>query len=130
MTGKRYYQKDYDEKYYIFDSKTLPESEFDERVEYDGYDVFADSLTGSEIIGLLNENEQLKKENKELKFDNDIKFWKLQFMEVQNSTQLIMHELSLAIDAGYTISDDFQKYLDGLKEQNKKNIEKAERLGI
>ena len=72
----------------------------------------------------------LKKENEELKSDNDIKFWKLQFMKVHNSSQLIMHELSLAIDAGYTISDDFQKYLDGLKEQNKKNIEKAERLGI
>lgn len=79
---------------------------------------------------IVDENEQLKKENKELKFDNDIKFWKLQFMKEYNSHQLIMHELSLAIDAGYTISDDFQKYLDSLREQNKKNIEKAERLGI
>ena len=63
MTENRYYKKDWEESYYIFDSKTLPESEFEERVEYEGYDVFADSLTGSEIIDLLNENEQLKKEN-------------------------------------------------------------------
>jgi len=130
MTENRYYKKDWGESYYIFDSNTISEDEFEERVEYEGYDVFADSLTVSEIIDLLNENEQLKKENRELKSDNDIKFWKLQFAKVHNSNQLIMHELSLAIDTGYTISDDFQKYLDDLKEQNKKNIEKAERLGI
>ena len=60
MTENRYYKKDWGESYYIFDSKTLPESEFEERVEYEGYDVFADSLIGNEIIDLLNENEQLK----------------------------------------------------------------------
>jgi len=60
MTEKRYYEKNWEESYYIFDSKTLSESEFDERVDYEGYDVFGDSLTGSEIIDLLNENEQLK----------------------------------------------------------------------
>jgi len=64
MIEKRYYEKNYEESYYIFDSKNLPESEFEERVEYEGYDVFADSLTGSEIIDLLNENEQLTKELK------------------------------------------------------------------
>ena len=69
MTGNRYYKKDWEESYYIFDSNTISEDEFEERVEYGGYDVFADSLTGSEIIGLLNENEQLKEEIKDL---NDI----------------------------------------------------------
>ena len=38
-----------------------------------------------ECVGLLNalndENEQLKEQNKELKQDNDIKFWKLQLIE-------------------------------------------------
>ena len=62
MTEKRYYKKDWEESYYIFDSNTISEDEFEERVEYEGYDVFGDSLTGSEIIDLLNENEQLKKE--------------------------------------------------------------------
>lgn len=60
MTEKRYYQKKYEESYYIFDSNTISEDDFEERVEYEGYDVFADSLTGSEIIDLLNENEELK----------------------------------------------------------------------
>ena len=66
MTEKRYYQKNYGEEYYIFDSNTISEDEFEERVEYEGYNVFADSLTGSEIIDLLNENEQLKQSNEYL----------------------------------------------------------------
>ena len=33
MTEKRYYEKDYDELYYIFDSKTLSEKEFEKKVE-------------------------------------------------------------------------------------------------
>ena len=63
MTEKRYYKKDYDELYYIFDSKTLSEKEFEEKVEYDGYDVFADSLTSKEVVDLLNE---LHEENQKL----------------------------------------------------------------
>ena len=58
------------ELYYIFDSKTLSEKEFEKKVEYDGYDVFADSLTSKEVVDLLNElheeNEELKKENEQL----------------------------------------------------------------
>lgn len=61
MTGNRYYKKDWGESYYIFDSNTISEDEFEERVEYEGYDVFTDSLTGNGIIDLLNENDKLKK---------------------------------------------------------------------
>ena len=66
MTEKRYYEKDYDELYYIFDSKTLSEKEFEKKVEYDEYSVFADSLTPHEVVDLLNENEKLKKEKKKI----------------------------------------------------------------
>lgn len=66
MTEKRYYKKDWEESYYIFDSNTISEDEFEERVEYEGYDVFADSLTSKEVIDLLNENEQLKQLIKKL----------------------------------------------------------------
>lgn len=62
MTEKRYYQRDYEELYYIIDSHTISEKEFDEKVEYDGYSAFEDSLSGKEIVDLLNENEQLKKD--------------------------------------------------------------------
>lgn len=62
MSEKRYYKKEYEEEYYIFDSNTLTEKEFEKKVEYDGYSVFADSLTPKEILDLLNENEKLKEE--------------------------------------------------------------------
>ena len=63
MTEKRYYCKDYEELYYIFDSNTISEKEFDEKEKYEGYTAFEDSLTSEEIIKLLNENEELKQRN-------------------------------------------------------------------
>ena len=65
MTEKRYYQRDFEELYYIIDSHKISEKDFDEKVEYDGYNAFEDSLTGEEIVKLLNENEQLKEQLKE-----------------------------------------------------------------
>ena len=67
MTEKRYYQRDFEELYYIIDSNIISENEFDEKVEYDGYTAFEDSMTGDEIVDLLNENEELKQEVTELK---------------------------------------------------------------
>ena len=69
--SKRYYQRDFEELYYIIDSEKISEEEFDERVMYDGYSAFEDSLTGEEIVDLLNENEQLKSENENLKSNID-----------------------------------------------------------
>ena len=66
MTEKRYYKRDYEELYYIIDSNTISEEEFDEKMEYDGYTAFEDSLTGEEIVDLLNENERLKQELKNM----------------------------------------------------------------
>lgn len=86
-------------------------------------DVVATALNES-----LNEIEELKKENKELRQDNDIKFWKLQCMHYFNSNSLFMSEISRAIKKGYKVSDKFQEYLDELKEDNKEIKEKNERL--
>lgn len=84
------------------------------------------------IATALNEQSEkineLEKENQMIKQDNDLKFWKHQFMQQHNSTQLIMYELSLAIDKGYAVSEDFQKYLEGLKTKFDENIEKSRRL--
>ena len=70
MTGKRYFKRMWEEEFYIFDSETISEKEFDEKVEYEGYKSFADSMLGDEVVELLNtlnnDNEQLKKENYEL----------------------------------------------------------------
>lgn len=60
MTEKRYYQQRYEEEYYIFDSEKISEKEFEEKMEIEGYKAFEDSLTGEEVVKLLNENEELK----------------------------------------------------------------------
>lgn len=86
-------------------------------------DVVATALNES-----LDEIEQLKKENNELRQDNDIKFWKLQCMHYFNSNSLFMSEISRAMRKGYKVSDKFQEYLDELEEDSKKIKEKNERL--
>ena len=62
MTEKRYYQRDFEELYYIIDSNVISEKEFDEKEMYDGYTAFEYSMTGKEIVGLLNEqHEQIER---------------------------------------------------------------------
>ena len=65
MSEKRYFKVEYDEEWYLFDSTTISEEFVTEQAEY-GYDVFANSLSPSEICELLNslneENEQMRKE--------------------------------------------------------------------
>ena len=69
MTEKRYYSVDYDEQYYIFDSDVIRKGRVEEEAEY-SYDVFANSMSSTEIIDklneLTNENEQLKSTNMEM----------------------------------------------------------------
>lgn len=71
MRDKRYFKREWDEEYYIFDSNIISEKEFDDRVQYEGYKVFADSMTQNEVLELLNENEKLKQEVQELKQMNN-----------------------------------------------------------
>ena len=61
MTG-RYYKKEYEEEYYIFDSEVITEDEFDERYDYEGYLAFRDSLMSDEILDKLNNYDVQKKE--------------------------------------------------------------------
>lgn len=82
MTEKRYFKRMWEEEYYIFDSQTISEKEFDEKVEYEDYRAFADSMIGDEIVNRLNgldgtikdlsdDYQQLMEENKELKTFKD-----------------------------------------------------------
>ena len=64
---ERYYQRDFEELYYIIDSQVISEEEFDEKEMYEGYTAFEDSMTGEEIVDLLNENEQLKQSEQEFR---------------------------------------------------------------
>lgn len=52
--AERYYKKEYDEEYYIFDSEVITELEFDEKYEYEDYKAFVDSMSGEEVVDRLN----------------------------------------------------------------------------
>ena len=58
MTAKRYFKRIWEEEYYIFDSETISENEFDEKVEYEDYQAFVDSMLGDEVVKLLNEQHE------------------------------------------------------------------------
>ena len=54
MTEKRYFERSWEGEYYIFDSETITEKEFDEKVEYEDYQAFEDSMSGSEVVDRMN----------------------------------------------------------------------------
>ena len=66
MSEKRYFKIEYDEEWYLFDSTTISEKLVKEQAEY-GYGVFANSLSPSEVVDLLNEQQaEIERLNKEL----------------------------------------------------------------
>ena len=89
------------------------------------YYVYEYHVEADTVCDLLNEQD---KTIKELKQDNDIKFWKLQCMHYFNSNSLFMSEISRAIKKGYEVSDKFQEYLDELEKDSKEIKEKNKRL--
>lgn len=71
MTEKRYFKKMWEEEFYIFDSNTISESDFEEKLEYQDYKAFEDSMMGDEVVNRLN---KLNNENKQLQqelFDSE-----------------------------------------------------------
>lgn len=70
MNEKRYFKVEYDEEWYLFDSNTISEEFVREQAEYGYYDVFANSLSPSEICELLNSLSE-EKEKAELR-ENEI----------------------------------------------------------
>ena len=52
---KRYFKREWEVEYYIFDSQTISEKEFDEKLEYEDYKAFEDSMQGDEVVNRLNE---------------------------------------------------------------------------
>lgn len=63
MSEKRYFKRIWEGEFYIFDSNTISESDFEEKLEYQDYKAFEDSMMGDEVVNRLNE---LAEENKQL----------------------------------------------------------------
>ena len=66
MTNKRYFKREWEEEYYIFDSTEISEEKVDEEIEY-GYEIFADSMQGDKVVNKLNEQEELIKRLKQIR---------------------------------------------------------------
>jgi len=122
MTENRYYKKDWEESYYIFDSNTISEDEFEERVEYEGYDVFADSLTSSEIIELLNENDKLKQHLSQLAKVNHEGVQKVQSLAKENE------QLKKEINKYIVVNNGLNTEYEWLKEENEQLKSENKRL--
>ena len=56
MSEERYFKVEYDEEWYLFDSTTISEQLVKKQAEY-GYGVFVNSLSPSEVVDLLNEQQ-------------------------------------------------------------------------
>lgn len=54
MVEKRYFEKWWEDEYYLFDSETITEKEFDEKLEYEDYRAFEDSMMGKEVVDTMN----------------------------------------------------------------------------
>lgn len=68
MSDKRYFKRMWEEEYYIFDSNTISESDFEEKLEYQDYKAFEDSMMGDEVVNRLNEqHETIKQLRNELR---------------------------------------------------------------
>ena len=65
MTEKRYFKKEWEEEYYIFDSTHISEEKVNEESEYD-YNVFARAMQGDEVVDKLNKQECNIKELQQL----------------------------------------------------------------
>ena len=79
------------------------------------------------IVDLLN---QLNDENEQLKLDNDIKFWKQEYLQLSNHQQVIFHELAEAFKQGYKPSKEYQKMRNDEKKRIEECKQKMERLRI
>ena len=116
---KRYFKREWEEEYYIFDSQTISEKEFDEKLEYEDYKAFEDSMQGDEVVNRLNElsdkNEQLKKRASKIQSKYD-----------KNKTD----ELHILVETDNTVlldKKEFEAYArrnNELKKRNKKRKEK------
>lgn len=104
----------------LYEIDNYPSDELDESNLFYVY-----STTDANVQQIVDKLNTQEERIRELLQDNDHKFWKHQFMHQFNSTSLIMHEISLAIDNGYKVSDDFKEYLDGLKKKHEKGMKKA-----
>ena len=121
MTGKRYFKRMWEEEYYIFDSQTISESDFEEKLEYQDYKAFEDSLTGDEVVKLLNvlneKNDELQIEKNNIQKQHSYELtkkleYKSELIDLKKENEELKQDienLKITIDANKTLIDVCEK---------------------
>lgn len=108
MSDKRYFKRMWEEEYYIFDSKTISESDFEEKLEYQDYKTFEDSMMGDEVVNRLNEQHE-------------------QIQELIQSSKEFEEDCQSTFNAMSRKQDDLYRKNFKLKEENEKLKERNKR---
>ena len=128
MSEKRYFKIEYDEEWYLFDSTTISEQLVKEQAEY-GYGVFANSLSPSEVVELLNilhqENQELQEKIMKVKQSNNHYYTEYYKIKEENEQlrQQVQNAKELAVenDVQYQIcrkeKEDFQNMCEQLRHE-------------
>lgn len=118
MSEKRYFKIEYDEEWYLFDSTTISEQLVKEQAEY-GYGVFANSLSPSEIVDLLNtmSNDIEEVEISIKLFEDDVQIKDKKIEEQQSTIQFLQDEIV-----------ELKKDIDIYKYEEKKHSKSARKL--
>ena len=115
--NKRYFQKEYDEQYYIFDSETITEKEFEEKYEYEDYQAFVDSMQGYEVVNRLNEqHDKISEQAIQIDFlqDESNDFRNKYNTTKKDETQLSIDFMGYKMKIAETLQKHYDKYVDGI----------------
>jgi hypothetical protein len=96
---ERYFMKEYDEEYYIFDSEKISREKVDSEAEY-SYNVFSEAMTGEQILERLNNYSVATNELFDIMYFSTNKL--IEIME---------------------ITEDFEKFISGLEDMKTKEGE-------
>lgn len=113
----------------------MTEKQFE--VQFDGWHYFlvVDTINERCIARLDTKRDadaylEIVEQNEELKLDNDIKFWKQEYLQLSNHQQVIFHELAEAFKQGYKPSKEYQKMRNDEKKRIEECKQKMERLKL
>ena len=121
MSEKRYFKVEYDEEWYLFDSNTISEELVVEQAEY-GYGVFANSLSPSEVVDLLNEQQNIIHRD-----EISIKTMMSNMKKLEEENKQLKQEHKVVIDEMITDYKNLEEENEELKEIHQKGSKSCEK---
>lgn len=108
---KRYFKREWEVEYYIFDSQTISEKEFDEKLEYEDYKAFEDSMQGDEVVNRLNElyEERNYFERKKYEYWNKFNLAHLDNIQLRQENEQLKNKIDVLEDDNETYHKSLEK---------------------